>query len=391
MAIDIKSIQHYLREENLDGWLLYDFHGKNDVAVEFLHLPGHLTRRSFFFIPAEGEPVALVSHIEKDRFRHLDVPVTPYSSYRGMESSLAEILTGKHIVAMEYVTNGRLPYIGLVDAGTIEMVRSLGVEVVSSADIVANFQARLNQKQVELHRRAAYMINQIKDDAFRLIHQSLVNGTFINEKTVVYFIKRRFEEENMTTDFPPICAVDTNICNPHYEPTEGKSTTIKEGSLILIDLWAKYKEPGAVFADITWMAYAGHSVPDEYGDMFGIVTNARDAAVRFLKEKFPTEPVYGYEVDDVCRRVIVDAGYGDQFFHRTGHSIMENVHGPGPNIDNRETEDKRRLLPGHLFSIEPGIYHDRAGFRSEIDCLLTEMGPEITTQPVQNDIITLLT
>ena len=252
MAIDIKSIQQFLKEENIDGWLLYDFHGKNDVAVEFLHLPGHITRRSFFFIPAEGEPVALVSHIEKDRFRHLDVPIEPYSSYRGMESSLAEILKGKCIVAMEYVTNGRLPYIGLVDAGTIEMVRSLGVEVVSSADIVANFQARLNRRQIELHRRAAFMINQIKDDAFRLIHQSLVNGTFINEKTVVYFIKRRFEEENMTTDFPPICAVDTNICNPHYEPTEGKSTTIKEGSLILIDLWAKYKEPDAVFADITW-------------------------------------------------------------------------------------------------------------------------------------------
>ncbi|UCD17380.1 MAG: aminopeptidase P family protein [Candidatus Zixiibacteriota bacterium] len=390
MTIDFQSIQEFLKEENMDGWLLYDFHGKNDVAIEFLHLPGHITRRSFFFIPAVGEPVALVSHIEKDRFRHLGVRIKSYASYRGMESLLKEVLGQSKIIAMEYSPNGRLPYIGLVDAGTIEMVRSIGIEIVSSANIVANFQARITEAQIDLHRKAAFMINHIKDDAFRLIRKSLVDGNFINEKMVVYFIKRRFEEEDLTTDFPPICAVNANICNPHYEPTEGSSSPIRENSLILIDLWGKCRKENAVFADITWMAYAGESIPDEYGNLFSIVVSARDAAVRCLKEKFPAEPVYGYEVDDVCRGVIEAAGYGENFFHRTGHSILENVHGPGPNIDNRETEDKRRLLPGHLFSIEPGIYLEEYGFRSEIDCMLTEAGPEITTQPVQKDIIALL-
>jgi Xaa-Pro aminopeptidase len=390
VTLNYKSIQEYLKQEKIDGWLLYDFHGKNDVAVEMLSLPGHLTRRSFFFIPSTGDPVGLVSHIEKDRFTHLGTTLEIHASYREMEEKLAVMLKGRIKIAMEYSPRGRLPYIGLVDAGTIEMLRSFGIEIVSSADIIAHFNARMTENQIELHRRAAFMINMIKDDAFHLIREALKESNFINEKMVVYFIKRRFEEENLTADFPPICAVNSNICNPHYEPTEGNSSPIRKDSLILIDLWAKYKEPKAVFADITWMAYAGESVPDQYGDIFSVVTNARDAAFSFLKEKFPSEMVYGYEVDDVCRAVIDRAGFGPNFFHRTGHSILENVHGPGPNIDNRETEDRRRLLSGHLFSIEPGIYLDKFGFRSEVDCLLTDLGPEITTQPLQKEIIPLM-
>ncbi len=387
----LKKIQQYLKAEKLDGWLLADFHARNNIAVEFLDLPTHLTRRWFYLIPAEGEPVALISNIEKDRFASLPGKKIYFTSYRTLEEKIPKLLQGAGKVAMEYSPRNRLPYIGLVDAGTIELLRSYGVEIVSSAEIVAAFQARLTEKQIEMHRAAALLVNSIKDDAFKLIKEYLVRGQTINERSVVNFILKRFKQEELITDFPPICAVDSNICNAHYDPGQAEPSEIKKGSLILIDLWAKFNRPHAVFADITWMAYAGDRVPDEYAKLFKIVTRARDQAVSFLWDKnSKSGPVFGYEVDDACRAVIIDAGYGDNFFHRTGHSISESVHGPGPNIDNLETEDRRKLLPGHLFSIEPGIYLNNYGFRSEIDIIMTDSGPEIATQPVQQEIIPLL-
>lgn len=388
--LNLNQIQDFLNAEKLDGWLLADFHARNTIAVEFLNLPLHVTRRFFYLIPSEGEPVGLIHNIEKDKFQHLPGKKIHFSSYNVLESSLKDILKGHRRIAMEYSSGGRLPYIGLVDAGTIELVKSLGLEIASSADIVAYFQARMNANQIESHRKAAVLINQIKDEAFKLLKNSLAGGNSINEKMVVDFIMRRFNEENLVTDFPPICAINTNISNPHYEPPEKNSAPIKKGSLLLIDLWAKLKESHSVFADITWMAYAGESVPDKYESIFKIVASGRDAAVDYLLKKFPKETVYGFDVDDACRKVITDAGYGEYFFHRTGHSILESVHGPGPNIDNLETEDRRKILPGHLFSVEPGIYLEEYGFRTEIDVMLTEIGPEITTQPVQKKIIPLL-
>jgi len=388
--IDLLEIQKFLGSEKLDGWLMADFHARNNIAVDLLDLPLHLTRRSFYFIPTEGEPVALVADIEKDRFLHLPGKKVTFSSYNSLEQNLAALLAGKRKIAMEYSPSGRLPYIGLVDAGTIELVKSLGVEIKSSADIVACFQARMTAEQLETHRQAALYVNQAKDRAFKFIQDSLKKKKFINEHMVVLHIMRRFEENELTFDFPPICAVNANISNPHYQPTERYSAPVTEGSLILIDLWAKIKGRRSVYADITWMAYAGQTVPPEYSEIFAIVVKARNRAVDFIREKSGHGPVYGFEVDDACRRVITEAGYGKSFFHRTGHSILEDVHGPGPNIDNLETEDRRRLLPGHLFSIEPGIYLENYGFRSEIDCMLTASGPEITTVPLQEKIIPLL-
>jgi len=388
--IEFDEIRSFLKSEKIDAWLLADFHARNNIAVDILDLTAHITRRSFYLIPADGEPIALVHNIEKDRFLHLPGKKIVYSSYSSLEAHLNDMLTGFTRVAMEYSNKGRLPYIGLVDAGTIELVRSAGVEIISSADIVAYFQARLTAAQVELHKKAAVLVNRVKDDAFNYIADSLRKKHFVNERMVVLRILRKFEESGMITDFSPCCAVDANICNPHYEPTESKSSPIVEGSLVLIDLWAKLKSANSVFADITWMAYAGERVPDKYTKPFEIVSFARDKAVNYIQQKFLEGPVFGYEVDDACRSVIDEAGYKEYFFHRTGHSILEEVHGPGPNIDNLETEDRRKLLPGHLFSIEPGVYLEDIGVRSEINCLLTENGPEITTLPAQTEIIPLL-
>jgi Xaa-Pro dipeptidase len=388
--MELEKIQKYLKAEKIDGWLIADFHARNSIAVHFLDLSTHITRRSFFLIPAEGEPVALVHNIEKDRFVHLPGRKIIFSSYRDLESNLASMLKGYKKIAMEYSPSSRLPYIGLVEAGTIELVRSTGVEIVSSADMVSFFQARMTAEQLITHRKAAELINRCKDEAFDFIAKSIKSKTMVNEYMVVDFLLHRFEENNLTCDFPPCCAIDGNISNPHYQPSEENSLPIKEGALVLIDLWAKLKASHAVYADITWMGYTGTEVPDKYAKLFSIVSSARDRAIEFIREKFPQGPLYGYQVDDACREVVEKAGYGKYFFHRTGHSILEEVHGPGPNIDNIETEDRRRLLPGHLFSIEPGIYLEDCGVRTEIDCKITETGPEVTTQPLQKEIIRLL-
>jgi Xaa-Pro dipeptidase len=387
---DLGKIQDFLKKEKIDGWLMADFHARNSVAVEFLDLPLHLTRRLFYYIPAAGEPIRLAHNLEKEKSQHIPGKTILFSSYKILESTLAEILKGKKRIAMEYSPSGRLPYIGLVDAGTIELVRSFGLEIVSSADMVAYFQARLSPEQAEMHRKAAKLLVKIVNEAFELIKKHISGGVLINERMAVEYIKKRFAQENMVFDFEPNCSVDGNISNPHYEPPVSNSAPIIRGSLVLFDIWAKLNLPHAVFADITWMGYAGETVPEKYSSIFSIVVAARDTAVAYIKQKFPANPVFGYDVDDACREIIEKAGYGQYYFHRTGHSILESVHGPGPNIDNLETEDRRRLLPGHLFSIEPGIYLPEFGFRTEIDVLLTETGPEVTTLPLQKEIIPIL-
>ncbi len=386
----LQQIQGELAKHGLDGWLLYDFHGSNDVAVSFLKLTGIVTRRSFYLIPSSGLPVAFVHNIEKEPFEHLLGEKEFYSSYRVLEEMLRNRLTGQKRLAMEYSEMGRLPYIGKVDAGTIELVRSFGVEVVSSADLVSKFSACLTEDQIALHRTAAQLVNSIKDEAFALIKSRLESGTKVTEYDVTQFIMEKFASEKMVTDHPPICGVGKNGGNPHYVPTEENSSEIKRDDLILIDLWAKLDRPGAVMADITWMAFAGPEIPEKFVADFQILCMARDAACSFISKKWKEgTTVYGYQVDDVCRGVIEADEKGAFFTHRTGHSIFEATHGPGPNIDNLETEDRRRLLPGHLFSIEPGLYMEDYGLRTEINVLITESGPEITSQPVQTEILRL--
>jgi len=389
--MDIERIQDYLIEQELDGWLLADFHGRNNVAVEMLGLSGIITRRSFYFIPPEGAPTGIVHAIERDKFQGVPGNVKTYSSYRTLEQELAALLSGCTRVAMEYSPKGRLPYIGLVDAGTIELVRGLGIEIISSADLVANFQARLSTEQVATHRVAANNLIKIKDSAFEYISRSLKDNKPITEYDVSRFILNQFEKYDMVSSNPPICAVDANAGNPHYEPTAESSATIKMGQLILIDLWAKVKHQDGIYADITWMAYAGseNEIPKRYKDIFAVLVRARDEAVSFIGENLSQHPVYGFQVDDVCSGIIKEAGYGEYFTHRTGHSITSAEHGPGPNIDNLETEDNRELQQGHLFSIEPGIYLPDGGLRTEIDVLISQDGPEITTLPLQTTIAPL--
>ncbi len=391
-TVQIKRIQEYLKNHELDGWLLADFHGRNGIAMELLGMTSTLTRRSFCFIPARGEPVALVHPIEAVKFSSFPGRVVPYRGYRGLEAALAELMTDVHRVAMEYAPLGRFPAVGLVDAGTIELVRSMGVQVVSSADMVADLQARLSPDQIVSHRAAAEKVIAIKEEAFAFITESLRARTPVCEYDVCRLILRRFEQENMITDFGPNCSVGAHAGDPHYEPSAQQSAPIEPGRIVLIDLWARFDTADGVYADITWMGYTGvkEEIPARYSEMFGLIVRARDAAVSFLRDNLSSRPVSACEVDDVCREVIEQGGYGKQFTHRTGHSITSSVHGPGPNIDNLESEDNRRLQPGHLFSIEPGIYFDDCGFRTEIDCLVTPDGVEVTTLPLQTEIKVLL-
>lgn len=392
MALDIRAIQQFLSEHDLDGWLLADFHGRNTIATEMLQISGMLTRRSFYFIPVTGEPTALINPIEAAKFKDLPGKLIAYNGWKGLEENLAQLLNGRATVAMEYSERGRLPYVGLVEAGTIELVRSLGVTVVSSADLVAGFKARLSPGQITAHRTAASDVVAIKSLAHEYIAKSLKDGKTVTEYDVVQFILGEFDKRDMETAFPPNCSVDANAGDPHYEPQPETSQPIDWGRLVLIDLWARSRHPEGIYADITWMAFAGYAsdIPSKYVEIFDVLVRARDAAIAHLQKAGTSTLLTGAEVDDVCRAVVQDAGYGQYFTHRTGHSITGREHGEGPNIDNLETEDKRLLQPGHLFSIEPGIYMDDCGFRTEINVLMTEDGAEVTTLPLQEKIVPLV-
>ena len=390
--MNIVEIQKYLKEHGFDGWLMADFHGRNSVAVEMIGLSGIVTRRSFYFIPSEGEPTGLVSPIEMAKFKHLPGNVRSYFGYKELEKELAALLKDCKRLAMEYSKNGRLPYVGLVDAGTIELIKGFGVEVVSSADLVAGFQARLSKDQMESHRLAARNLIEIKSRAHDFIAEALKSGKAVTEYNVQQFIVDQFDKHDMMTAYPPNCSVDAHAGDPHYEPDAENSATSEKGQLVLIDLWAKPKAPGGIDGDITWMAYAGTAdeIPARYKELFDVIVRARDAAVQYINDNAPKGPVFGADVDDACRAVVEKAGYGKYFTHRTGHSITTNEHGSGPNIDNLETEDHRQLQPGHLFSIEPGVYFEDCGFRTEIDVLMTEGGCEVASLPLQYDIVPLM-
>ncbi len=385
----LRQIQGELARLGLDGWLIYDFHGGNDIAVRFLSLSGIITRRSFYFIPASGTPIAFVHAIEKKPFDHLPGQKIYYSSYRILEEKLRRALEGKKRLAMEYSPKGRLPYIGKVDAGTLELIQSFGIEVVTSANLVARFDACLSPEQIESHREAIAHLFEIKGATFSLIKRRIETGNKITEYDAVQFMLECFERAGMITDDPPICAVGPNGSNPHYVPTEDGAAEITRDNLVLIDLWAKLKKPRSVYGDITWMCYTGSELPQEYAEHFALVCMARDAAVKYMQDHWKKQKIYGYQVDDVCRAIITHDNLGNYFTHRTGHSIAEDPHGPGPNIDNLETEDRRQLMPGHLFSIEPGLYFEDHAVRTEIDVLITEDGPEITQTPIQQEVALL--
>jgi Xaa-Pro dipeptidase len=390
----VEAIQRALRESGTaEGWLFYDFRGSDPLAYRILLLDParHVTRRWYYWIPASGEPTKVLHRIEPHVLAELPGQERQYVSWEQQRGALREVLEGRRI-AMQYSPLNAVPYLSRVDAGTIELIRSFGAEILSSADLVQRFEAVWTDEQLESHRYAVTVLRRIVDEAFAHVASSITAGRDITEYGLQQFILARIREAGMTTASAPIAAVNEHSADPHYGPSASSSAPIRRDDLLLIDLWAKRTEPGAVYGDITWTGYTGAQVPSRPRTVFEHVRRGRDAALAFVRERvasgvFP----FGWEVDDACRNVIREAGYGDFFVHRTGHSIGEEVHGNGANIDNLETQDNRRLLPRTCFSIEPGIYlPGEFGIRSELDVYLSDREPLVFGQPLQTEIVPLL-
>ena len=384
----LPALQSALDKAGLDGWLLYDFHGLNPVAVGMLELPGMTTRRFFVYIPRSGKPVAITHAIEQGPWLGwpADWRKEKYSSWRLLESLLAGLVGGKR-VAMEYSPGDAVPYLDRVPAGVIEMVRAAGATVVSSADLVSAFYAVWNDDQRASHERASRAVSIIGQEAIRLAGSRADSAAPLTEYALQKWIRERFEAGGLETDHGPIVAIGPNAANPHYEPTEESSATINRGDILLVDLWAR--EKNGVFADQTWMGSLG--APSERDTKVWLaVRDARDAAISLLRERLSArKAVLGGEVDDAARAVITKRGYGEYFIHRTGHSIdPRDLHGSGPHIDNLETREERALIPGVGFSIEPGVYlPDDVGMRSEVNGFVGADGLLITPSDYQKDLL----
>ncbi|UCE19452.1 MAG: aminopeptidase P family protein [Gemmatimonadota bacterium] len=391
--MDLAAIQNALKEYGFDGWLFYDFHNRDPIAASILGLDpkAMATRRWYYFIPAEGGPRKLVHSIERGKLDSLPGEKQIYLPWPQQHTLLREMLGGAKKVAMQYSPMNAIPYVSLVDGGTIDLVRSFGVEVVSSADLVQQFEARLTQEQYDSHLEAGKVMHAICEFAFGEIAGRVKAGQTPTEYEIQQMMLEKYKENGMAWADDPIVAVNEHASDPHFEPTIENTHPIREGDLVLIDLWAKMDRPRAIYFDITWMGYVGSDVPEKQAKVFDIVKSARDRAVSFLEERFGSgQDVYGWEVDDACRKVVTDAGYAEYFTHRTGHSIGEEVHGNGVNIDNLETKDERKIAPGNCFSIEPGIYLEDFGVRSEIDVYVSYDNEVIVTGPRQEEVLALL-
>ncbi len=390
----VGSIQKMLQSENLDGWLFYYFKENDPIAFSILGRDpkGHFSRRWFYFVPASGEPVKLVHRIEMGVLDDLPGSKSVYLSWKELEGRLKDMLSGRSRVAMQYSPRNAVPYVSRVDAGTVELIQGVGVEVVSSANLVQAFEARWNDSQLETHKFAVTSLRSVVDETFGEVKRSIDSGIEINEYDIQCFMMSRFEHYGLTTNSPPIVAINEHSGSPHYQPTKEIHSPVKKGDFLLIDLWAKRKDdPLAIYGDITWTGFIGKEVPEKYTQIFDIVAGARDAAVDFVRAAVADgKTLYGCEVDDVARKYITDAGYGEYFVHRTGHSIGVEVHGNGANIDNLETREERKLIPQTGFSIEPGIYMDEFGVRSEIDVYLGDGSVEIFGQPIQRSVVPIL-
>jgi len=396
----IESIQQSLKEANLDGWLFYSFRESDPIAANILGTggEGHIaTRRWFYFIPQSGEPTKIVHSIERDVLDHLPGKKLIYLPWQQLHSHLKGTLTATPVahtirIAMQYSPGAAIPYLSRVDAGTIELVRSFGVEPVSSANLVQQFESAWDEEQLVMHDEAARGLYEAVHAAFAEIGRRIKADIPTNEYDIQQFIMGQFADKGLITRDPPIVAVNANSAMPHYEPTPDKHSPIHAGDFVLIDLWAKVNRPHSVYADITWTSFVGDKIPEEVNNVFTVVRDARDAAINFVKESFGAgKTIHGWQVDDVCRAVIVNAGYGDYFIHRTGHNIHTEVHGNGANIDNLETKDDRVLIPQTCFSIEPGIYLEgRFGVRSEIDMYVGQKEARVTGGEPQREVVAIL-
>jgi len=392
MALDVAAIQEALRVDGLDGWLLYDFHGSNPIAARLAGQTngGHMTtRRWYYLIPAQGEPRALVHAIERHNLDRLPGEKIVYAGREQLDAGLTALLRGTRRVAMEYSPSCAIPYLSRVDAGTAEAVRARGVEIQSSGDLVQQFEARWTPPQLASHRAASEALYRIKDRAFDAVARSLRDGTRTTEYDIQQLMVGWFEDEGLISDSPPQVSVGANAGNPHYLPTADQSRPIVPQEIVLLDLWGKRTEPGAVFADITWVGYAGTRLPDEYARAFAAVAHARDTAVTLVEDAARGgRDVRGWEVDRAARAVLHEAGFGNHILHRTGHSLGESVHGNGVHLDDYETHDDRRILPGTGFTIEPGLYFDTFGVRSEINMFRGERDATVTG-PRQREVVML--
>ncbi len=386
--MNLERIQQELRARKLGGWLFCDFHNRDHLAYRILGLdPKRLTtRRWFYFVPAKGEPRRLVHSVEKGRLDELPGSKHVYLQWEQLHAGLRKILGPAKKVAMQYSPKNNIPYVSLVDAGIVELVKSFGHKVVTSADLVQIFESLIGEEGYRSHKEAGVVVDRIRAEAFTEIWRGIAAGNGVSEYDITQFILRRFNEAGLTSSDAPIVGSNEHPADPHFESTPTNNRPFKQGDTVLIDLWAKLGKPGSIYYDITWVGYIGDRPPEKYQRIFETVKRARDAAVEFVKDRFSRkQPCYGWQVDDVCRAVVKKAGFGKNFSHRTGHSIGEEVHGNGVNIDNLETRDERQIVPGCCFSIEPGIYLEgEMAARTEINMFIRHDGvPEVTGEMQQ--------
>jgi Xaa-Pro dipeptidase len=386
----IEEIQAALREEHLDGWLFFDHHQRDPLAYRILkvNLEAVATRRWYYFVPAQGEPKGLVHSIESHVLDGLPGAIRQYSSWTTQADGIRDLVAGAHKIAMQYSPNCAIPYVSLVDGGTLELVRGTGVEIVTSANLVQLFDARWTAEQLELHLEAGRRVDRVRAEAFQKIASALAAGQAITEWDINRFIRAGFESAGMVTDHGPIVAVNAHMSDPHYEPVAEGSSPIRRGDAVLIDMWAKLARPSAVYYDITWTGYCGGTPPSELENVFDVVRGARESAVQRIRTAVERgETIQGFQVDDAARTYIKQRGFADKFVHRTGHSIGEEVHGTGANMDNLETHDERRIIAQTCFSVEPGVYLDKFGIRSEVNVYVGAKEAKVTGEAQQQLVV----
>lgn len=391
MSIDLQGIQSDLRAAKLDGWLFYDFRGRDPIAQRILKLPeGMRTRRWFYFVPAKGTPRKLVHKIESESLAAMPGETMYYAAQDELKSNLAKTLGRAKNVAMQYSPKNEIPYVSMVDAGTIEMVRGTGVKVVSSADLVQKYEACWTPEQLQSHLDAGVIIDRVIQGAFQQAATSVREKRTMTEWDLQQWILREFAAAGIVREVGPDIAVNAHASDPHYGPAEGKSSPIREGDLLLMDVWGKKNTPHSVYYDATWIGYLGAKVPEKYAKVFAVLRESRDKAIDLIQSHVSAgKPLQGWQVDKAARAVVEKAGYGKYFFHRTGHSIGESVHGNGVNMDGLETKDVRHLIPRTCNSIEPGIYMKEFGMRTEVNMYIGEREARVTGA-IQKEILPLL-
>lgn len=391
MSVDIAEIQKDLRAAKVDGWLFYDFRGRDPIGLRILQLPaGMRTRRWFYFIPVKGNPRKLVHKIESASLASLPGETLYYAGQKELKANLKKLVGRAKKVAMQYSPKNAIPYVSMVDAGTVEQVRGTGVKVATSADLVQKYEACWSREQLESHMAAGKAIDRIVSEAFTHAGRCVKEKTPLTEYDLQQFIVLKFAEAGIETEEGPDVAVNANASDPHYGPSKEKAAPIREGDLLLLDVWGKQKTAGSVYYDITWIGYLGKTVPEKYAKVFAVVREARDKAVDLILSSVKAgKPLEGWQVDQAARKVVEKAGYGMYFFHRTGHNIGQSVHGNGVNMDGLETQDERHLIPRTCNSVEPGIYLPEFGVRTEVDVYVDEKEAHVTGA-VQTEILALL-